>query len=1155
MSKTRQRLTADEILNELERLVKLKTIPLPGLDLPAFESSYEPIQRFVNDLRASGKPETQVHNLFNRLLEDVLHKSAVPEANIGVGFVDYSLQEDHSNPVLIELKPLFLLDKEEGALWADPIKWSQHEKQVTKYLRKNDYVLLSDLRSAFLFNRDALGEFKPFHEESLAGLLLRFKEAENIWDAIRRIEDQSFRPDLDQHFFDDLKKWHGEFQAIKMHPPEGRTKSELIVLLLNKVIFIKTLEDYGLIDFQYLTDTYDLYKDRWEERDLLRFVERFFDEVEEFFKVYYDTELFKLKFWDYVDKEKENVARFRDIFEKMLGTGRWEKEFAQGLTHYTYRQIDEDVFGKAYETFIAEHRKDSGVYYTPRPLTVYMARKLVEDLFRPLVDQILTAIDKNKPDFARADALMQQLFSLRVLDPTSGSGSFLIKVLREIDAQYQRITLATEWVQSVETGSIAEQPRVYGDTARFRDDHKLGTNNRLTLIGQMILRHIHAIDLDERALDTAKTNTWKEAIKLRPRIYNYRRFRRAQIDHILPDLELNFVSGDSLADLPIERQIKILHSEFQEEVIRMHLIRNQYIQDPFKPEVLEEALDIKQRLRTRLVQELPDIERPAFVVLEFFFAYFDENGQPLSETEQGFNGIISNPPWEAVKPVKKEFAAKGKFEFDILDFDAWFEHEIESNASFKEGWDAYKRFYSHYNDYLGSLYTHQGAGDPNFYKLFIERDLGMLKKGGILSILVQSGFQTDAGSEPLRKLLIEENRLLEISSFDNKGYMDETNGVPIRRKLFPEVHPQFKFSILRAQKDSSDSGPFLARFYMRNPEELESKALIPYDSKLIEQFSPVNFSIMEFSSSIDLDVCQRIRAEHTLLAALPFRLKREFDMTNDSDLFHKRENVPVAKRKEYLPLMEGKMIHQFHTGYDGREARYLLKASEARARLLPKEIGRVMRTFGLDEDEAKQVVKKLDYENYRLVYRAIGRSTDERTLLASIAPPKNVIGHSMNYLRNITYKRSKSNIVQEDIQSGRMLTLLSLLNSLVLNYYLRNKVSANLTMNFIYELPIPKIPKKLETRLSQLALQLLIQKSGGKEFAALASELGVRVKPDIDPIAIRAELEVLIARDIYGLSPADWTYLTSTFTQGSGSESRQELEQIIAASKKLFMET
>ena len=30
-----------------------------------------------------------------------------------------------------------------------------------------------------------------------------------------------------------------------------------------------------------------------------------------------------------------------------------------------YRRIDEDIFGKSYEMFLASNRKDEGVYYTP----------------------------------------------------------------------------------------------------------------------------------------------------------------------------------------------------------------------------------------------------------------------------------------------------------------------------------------------------------------------------------------------------------------------------------------------------------------------------------------------------------------------------------------------------------------------------------------------------------------------------------------------------------------------------------------------------------------------------------------------------------------------------------------------------------------------
>ncbi|HEY5235794.1 MAG TPA: N-6 DNA methylase, partial [Rhabdochlamydiaceae bacterium] len=401
----------------------------------------------------------------------------------------------------------------------------RHKDQITKYLFKNDYVILTDLRRAYLFNREAIGKYEPFFEESFTDLLRRFRDADNIWDAIKRVEDQGIRPDLDDRFFQDLKRWHENFQEVKMLLPEGKTKRELIVLLLNKVIFIKTLEDYGLIDFRFLTDTYLRFKELWEERDLILFITRFFDEIEVWFGIYYDTELFKERFWNYVDKDPVNVAKFRDTFEAMLGTGRWEREFAQGLAHYNYRHIDEDVFGKAYETFIAEHRKDSGVYYTPRQITIYMAQKLVHDVFTPVINELIAALDKNNPNFEQAEVLMQRLYALRIIDPTSGSGSFLIKVLRQIDSEYQRITDYTAWIENSDPEAIDKQPKVFGETARFRERHNLGNHKRLTLIAQQILRHIFAADIDERALGTAKTNTWKEAVKLRPRIYNWRRFK------------------------------------------------------------------------------------------------------------------------------------------------------------------------------------------------------------------------------------------------------------------------------------------------------------------------------------------------------------------------------------------------------------------------------------------------------------------------------------------------------------------------------------------------------------------------------------------------------------------------------------------------------
>ena len=81
-----------------------------------------------------------------------------------------------------------------------------------------------------------------------------------------------------------------------------------------------------------------------------------------------------------------------------------------------------------------------------------------------------------------------------------------------------------------------------------------------------------------------------------------------------------------------------------------------------------------------------------------------------------------------------------------------------------------------YKEYLGRKFHYQGTGDWNYFKLFLENNLTLLKTGGRLVILVPSGIQTDEGCAALRKLLTTEHTLLEITSFENRGYTAKVNG-------------------------------------------------------------------------------------------------------------------------------------------------------------------------------------------------------------------------------------------------------------------------------------------------------------------------------------------------------------------------------------------
>jgi len=170
---------------------------------------------------------------------------------------------------------------------------------------------------------------------------------------------------------------------------------------------------------------------------------------------------------------------------------------------------------------------------------------------------------------------------------------------------------------------------------------------------------------------------------------------------------------------------------------------------------------------------------------------------------------------------------------------------------------------------------------------------------------------------------------------------------------------------------------------------------------------------------------------------------------------------------------------------------------------------------------------KLHYEFERLGARDVGSSTNERTLIATVLPPRVCIGNTINFLRPFRYAvDTKSHLQQQELDGEEVRSLLCLLDSFVLNYYIRNKVSAHVNIHQLNELPLPKHAAAQKIKLTDFAATLLKNPRDVKE---------------------RAALEIFIARELYGLSLDDWKHLTGTFTFGSG-ESKAELDEIIRQS-------
>jgi len=473
----------DDILAALQDLTARERIEFLAAGPVAHGlSSYPPIAKYLLDLKNGSKPETAAEDLFSALCKDLLGFLPTRQVGLTEGYVDFMLPDPTGQPVPLELKLLFQRDGPD-ALWRGTTNPKNHFAQVKKYLRDHEYLVLTDLRTAWVFGaRDFYFENKAFAELPFAEFFARCRETRGVLDTLRRVEDTAEKPELEQQFFEDLKIWFNEFDRVKWTPPE--LAAESIILLINKLIFARTIEDFGLVPYRFTQDEYARQTKHWEAKGPHRIVPKFLQDFEDFFDEYYDTEIFSARIWKRLDKDPVNLKRFCDKLNFVLGVNVWDQAFSRGIVHYNYRRIDEDIFGKSYEMFLASNRKDEGIYYTPASITGPMADSLVDSLAGKTVDGICAAVGSQTCDFVRASQLMARLAEVRVADTACGSGGFLIKVLRAFWRQYQRIDEASAWVSKIlkpENGELylAELPPNVEAALAFRRCWKLESAREL----------------------------------------------------------------------------------------------------------------------------------------------------------------------------------------------------------------------------------------------------------------------------------------------------------------------------------------------------------------------------------------------------------------------------------------------------------------------------------------------------------------------------------------------------------------------------------------------------------------------------------------------------------------------------------------------------
>ncbi|HEY1351678.1 MAG TPA: N-6 DNA methylase [Ktedonobacteraceae bacterium] len=533
--------------------------------------------------------------------------------------------------------------------------------------------------------------------------------------------------------------------------------------------------------------------------------------------------------------------------------------------------------------------------------------------------------------------------------------------------------------------------------------------------------------------------------------------------------------------------------------------------------------------------------------IEFPEVWYDENGQPLAQG--GFDVIVGNPPWEAVKPNSKEFWSNYLPTFRTLGKQAAIKASdtLRVDPEIDTKWRQYVHQLSQQTNVFKqkTLFASQGGGDVNTYKLFLEQVIRLTRPGGTFSLVLPSGIYTDKNCTSLREQIFFKEKTRYILAIEN------------RKSLFP-IDSRFKVVLFSGMKQGAagiqeslqqaadqtvaclflvgkdgigqDLAPSSTDLGVLLPA-LESR-LLHIPSVTIQKLAPATLSLMEFKGQHEIDLAMKIYGDCPLMGE-PLKeswnvvLQREFHMTDDSPLFN--------EQAQGWPLWEGKMIYQFACDY--AQPRYWIEHHTG----VTEVARRVKLTKYRLSDTWAAPAPKLGCENFRLVYRKIASNTNEVTLITAILPMHNFIGHSLDEFVQWAYVPAPVPAWLENFDESHKLFLMVLLNSFVLNFVIRQKISANVSAYLLNQLPIPRLPAThpisqalvplaarltcVDERFAPLWESLARQHPGTMD---LAWSPGCAVREPGDRAKIRAEMDARVA-DLYHLSEKDFAYLLSTF--------------------------
>ena len=515
----------------------------------------------------------------------------------------------------------------------------------------------------------------------------------------------------------------------------------------------------------------------------------------------------------------------------------------------------------------------------------------------------------------------------------------------------------------------------------------------------------------------------------------------------------------------------------------------------------------------------------------------------------GFDAIVGNPPWDQIEQPEVEWFALRDIE--VLGAQTGADRKEIINQRVNQG-DQLALQYQAVRDHAAAMrafvrssgdYRLLSTGRINLYSLFVERATNLVKPDGIVGLLTPSGIYADFTAAKFFKSISTGGRLAGLFDFEN------------RKIFFKDVHASFKFCAFIFGGEERQFQETECAFFLHDPETLKDPdRCFPLTPDDFTRVNPNTGTAPIFRTRRDAEITRRIYQRHPVLVAhqggqehkaWPVRyMQALFNMTSDSHLFHTRPQLEVEgfypvqgnrwkKGNDlYLPLYQGRMIHQFdhransvrynpentHNPYLSEETSEFPRHQHADRAFVPTP------QYWVPEWAINQV--KPANADWTISYRRIARSTDVRTMISCMAPPAG-FGDSVFLL-----------IPDAGLSASDASSVVANLNSFAFDFVTRQKIhGTNLSWYLLEQLPVIA-PEDYDRRFGDTTARELVRDHvlrltyTAHDMAPFAKDMGYDGPPFIwdeeERRHLRARLDALYFI-LYGLSREDAAYMMETF--------------------------